>query len=351
MRRTLVLVIALTALLLPAAASAAPIKHVFIIVLENKQYEDAFGPSGLINAPYLSQELPSKGVLVPRYYGVGHNSLDNYIAMVSGQAPTPKTKADCPDPLTSVGTAAVAPYNLAAGDGCTYPDNFVSIADQLAAKGLTWKGYNQGIPGPCSLAANNGPYARKHNPFVFFDSLRESGQCQANDVGLDALPADLASDKTAPNLSFIVPDQCNDGHTACPSTFPVPNPVTDDQDALRQSDVWLREWVPQILASPAMKHGLLIVTFDEGLEMTACCNEQPGPADPNPGGYAKGVPGPGGGRSGAVLISPRITPGRVSLRAYNHYSLLRSLEDNFGLSHLGYAGQTGLRPFGSDIFR
>src|SRR5436305_3819344 len=157
MRRILVSLLTLAAVLLPAAGAAArppPIKHVFVIVLENKQFEDAFGPFGLVNAPYLSRELPSKGVLVPRYYGVGHNSLDNYIAMVSGQPPTPSTKDDCPDSeMKSVGTDAVQPYNLAKGDGCTYPDNFPTIADQLAANGLTWRGYNQSIDVPCSAVA------------------------------------------------------------------------------------------------------------------------------------------------------------------------------------------------------
>src|SRR4051812_5864288 len=116
MRRLLVLALTLAATAVPVAAAAAaqpPIKHVFVIVLENKQFEDAFGPFGLVNAPYLSRELPSKGVLIPRYYGIGHNSLDNYIAMVSGQPPTPSTKDDCPDSeMKSVGTDAVQPYNL-----------------------------------------------------------------------------------------------------------------------------------------------------------------------------------------------------------------------------------------------
>jgi hypothetical protein len=90
--------------------------------------------------------------------------------------------------------------------------------------------------------------------------------------------------------------------------------------------------------------------FDEAVEPTACCNEQPGPADPNPGGYVAGMPGPGGGDTGAVLISPFITPGGVNVNEYNHYSMLRSLEDMFGLSHLGYAAQDGLQPFGADVF-
>jgi hypothetical protein len=62
------------------------------------------------------------------------------------------------------------------------------------------------------------------------------------------------------------------------------------------------------------------------------------------------VVGPGGGRIGAVLVSPLIKPGTVSKTPYNHYSLLRSIEDIFGLDYLGYAGQAGLKPFGADIF-
>jgi hypothetical protein len=353
MRRVLPLIIALAVLgtAAPSASALPPVKHVFVIMLENKGVFDAFGPPGWVNAPYLSRELPAQGQFLPRYYGVGHNSASNYIAMVSGQPPTPASKNDCPDPLTSVGTTAVPPYGLAAGNGCTYPSNFTTIADQLATAGLTWRAYNEDIPGPCSMAASNGQYARKHNPFVFFDSLKASGQCQANDVGLDQLQTDIASAATTPNLVYIVPNQCNDGHSACPSTSPVPNPVTDDQDALRQADAWLRQYVPKILASPAFKQdGLLVVTFDEGLDMTACCNEQPGPADPNPGGYGFGTPGPGGGDSGTVLISPYVAPGSVNTNEYNHYSLLRSIEDLFGLSHLGYAAQDGLVPFGSDVY-
>src|SRR5436190_1341080 len=83
---------------------------------------------------------------------------------------------------------AVAPYGLAPGDGCLYPANYLTIADQLVAGGFTWRGYNEGIPAPCSMDHSSGNYARKHNPWVFFDSLRASGQCQANDVGLDQLP-------------------------------------------------------------------------------------------------------------------------------------------------------------------
>ncbi|HMI49719.1 MAG TPA: alkaline phosphatase family protein, partial [Gemmatimonadaceae bacterium] len=100
--------------------------------------------------------------------------------------------------------------------------------------------------------------------------------------------------------------------------------------------------------SPAYKaDGLLIINFDEALSIdaSACCNEPSGPNTTVPG-----VNGPGGGRTGAVLLSRFIKPGTVSNVPYNHYSLLRSVEDLFGLSHLLYAGQAGLASFGKDVF-
>jgi len=128
----------------------------------------------------------------------------------------------------------------------------------------------------------------------------------------------------------------------------------------------LADTVPGILASPAFRHdGLLIVTFDEsdseGGDATRCCREPRGP-NIKPGAMlvfgptdkvpdtGPGVTGPGGGRIGAVLVSPLIKPGTVSKTPYNHYALLKSIEDVFGLAHLGYAGQKGLKSFGRDIF-
>jgi phospholipase C len=69
------------------------IKHVFVIVLENEGFDVTFGPNS--KAPYLSKTLPTQGVLLTQYYGTGHVSLDNYIAMISGQAATPQTRNDC----------------------------------------------------------------------------------------------------------------------------------------------------------------------------------------------------------------------------------------------------------------
>src|SRR3954447_26267346 len=96
MRRLLTALVASISMLVaaPAAPAAPPIKHVFTIVLENKGFDETFGPGS--TAPYLSQTLPSQGELLTQYYGTGHASLDNYISMVSGQAPNIVTQADCP---------------------------------------------------------------------------------------------------------------------------------------------------------------------------------------------------------------------------------------------------------------
>nr|MDQ2894202.1 fibronectin type III domain-containing protein [Actinomycetota bacterium] len=80
-------------------------------------------------------------------------------------------------------------------------------------------------------------------------------------------------------------------------------------------------------------------------EPSSCCGEIPGPGSPMPG-----ITGPGGGPTGAVLLSPCIAPGTVTRTAYNHYSMLASVEDSFGLSHIGYAAGPGATPFGSDIY-
>ena len=91
----------------PGSASAAlpPIKHVWIVVLENKDFNTTFGPGS--KAPYLADSLTARGALLRNYYGIGHVSLDNYIAMVSGQGPNAATKGDC-DTNTTLGNPAGA---------------------------------------------------------------------------------------------------------------------------------------------------------------------------------------------------------------------------------------------------
>ena len=157
------------------------------------------------------------------------------------------------------------------------------------------------------------------------------------------LPGDLARAAATPAFSFIAPDLCNDGHDApC---------VTGAPGGLAQADAFLSQWVPTIMAAPAYRDGgLIVITFDEGSDAAACCGETSGISPSHPNVPLPGKTGPGGGRIGAVLLSPLIRPGTVSTVAYNHYSLLRSIEDIFGLPHLGDAAMPQVRSFGSDVF-
>src|SRR4051794_19526939 len=136
MRRLLLPLALVTALAGAAPAGAAtappPAHHVFVIVLENHEFFDTFGPSGQVFAPYLNRTLVPMGQLLTQYYGVGHSSADNYIAMASGQPPTPSGQDDCPDyngtsDPKPVPPDALAPYNIARGDGCLYPAHFEAI--------------------------------------------------------------------------------------------------------------------------------------------------------------------------------------------------------------------------------
>jgi hypothetical protein len=119
-------------------ASTPPVRHVFIVVLENENAANTFAPDS--PAPYLSKTLPSQGAFLPNYYGVTHLSLGNYIALVSGQGSNPQTQADCQifNEFLSVGTGF---DGQALGQGCVYSSSVRTIADQLTAHGLTWKGY------------------------------------------------------------------------------------------------------------------------------------------------------------------------------------------------------------------
>jgi hypothetical protein len=337
-----------------AASTLPPIKHVWVLFLENENAETTFGPDS--PAPYLASTLPSMGVTIPNYYGIGHLSLDNYLATISGQAPNPVSQSDCPSFIDFAPPVAVLdPNGQAVGQGCVYPSGVPTLPDQLETAGLSWRGYMEDMGTPCRHPALNAQdetqsakvgdqYAARHNPFVYFHSIiDDDASCKDHVVDLNALPNDLASVDTTPNFSFVTPNLCHDGHDA---------PCVDGQPGgLTSANAFLEQWVPKILASPAFaQDGMLVITFDEAevgdpASATSCCGELPGPNSAMPG-----IVGPGGGRVGAVVLSPFATPGSTTDVAYNHYSLLRTLEDLYGVEHLGFAAAPGLTPMGSDVF-
>jgi hypothetical protein len=328
---------------------------VFIIVLENKDYDATFGPQS--QAPYLAKTLPAMGALLPEYYGIGHESLDNYIAMVSGQGPNPQTQADA-QVYSDFTPGTPGPDGQAMGSGAVYPTSVRTIADQLEAKGLRWRGYMEDMangppdqktcrhpqpnqPDPTQTARQGDQYAARHNPFVYFHSLIDGSSCRMNDVDFSIMPGEIALAGTTPAYSFITPNLCHDGHDE-------PCKGSSEPGGLKSIDAFLQKWVPAIMSSNGFKdNGMLIVTFDEsesGAE--SCCGERAANT-PNAGGP---TPGSGGGKTGAVVISPFTKPGTVDKTPYNHYSLLRGVEDLFGLDHLGYAAQEGLEPLGPKLF-
>jgi len=383
MRRALLLSlpISLVALLAaPGASAATPdpsrlgtlgIGHVFVVNIENKSFDEAYVSN---KNPYLPKQLRAQGVLLRQYFGIGHLSLTNYIAQLSGQAPNTATQSDC-QLYVDQKPGLPGPEGQSLGQGCVYPPTVQALPDQLDAKRLTWRGYMEDMgndltrePDRCGEPTNpagvgfrdgtqsataKDQYAARHNPFVYFHSILDSPRCHQQVLPLTAMQKDLAQVSTTPSFSFITPNLCNDGHDdPC-----VGKNVRGTQvGGLTSADYWLQKYVPMILASPAFKQdGVLIVTSDESenSDATSCCNEQPGYNTPQPGDT-----GPGGGRIGTLVLGRCVTPGATSDVPYNHYSLLRSLEDMLGVTtggsdgkgHLGYAGAAGLAPFGKDVF-
>jgi hypothetical protein len=356
-RRALLAVCLLLLAACPAARAVGlpPVRHVFVIVLENEAASTTFAsPSP---APYLAHTLRSQGAFLQNYYGIGHESLDNYVAMISGQAPNLETQADCPV-YTDVVPGSVGSGGQAFGLGCVYPSGVPTIASQLTAAGLRWRSYNESMGADPSreasqcghprlnstdgtqTASSADQYATRHNPFVYFHAIVDSASlCGSHVVNLKALPADLASTASTPNYVFITPDLCSDGHDASCADRSRPG-------GFAAIDQFLERWVPLITGSSAYQHdGLLMIVFDESgtTDTSACCGEVAGPGSPLPG-----LLGPGGGNTGAVLLSPFIAPGTTSGLAYNHYTMLRSVEDIFGLGHIGYAASG--QSFAADVF-
>lgn len=350
----------LLALLAPQASAreAKPprIKHLFVVVLENRDAKTTFGPGSA--APYLARTLRRAGAFLPNYFGIGHHSLANYIALISGQPPNPATAADCPVYVPMRVTGFLSD-GVVSGEGCVYPRRTQTIAGQLRRHGRSWRAYLQdmaspaatgepsscrhprlGAADPTQAARRGDQYANRHDPFVYFRSVTDLPSCRRDVVDLKRLRGDLRREATTPAYSFIAPDLCADGHDQVCADGVSPGGYAGIER-------FLRRWIPLIRAAPAYRdRGAILITFDESETSDAsCCGQRPGPDQPAAGG-----PGElGGGRVGAVLLSPCVAPGTVARRPYNHYAALAWAEDNFGLSRLAYAAQPGLRGFGRDV--
>jgi phosphatidylinositol-3-phosphatase len=270
------------------AARLPVFSHIFIIVMENKE-ENAIVDNSA--APYLNQ-LAAQFARAANFYAVQHPSLPNYIALIGGD--TFGLTKNCLDCFISA------------------PENLVT---QLEAAGRSWKAYLESMPSPCFVGDAAPLYRQKHNPFIYFDSVRTNPARCHNLVPFTQFAAD-AQANTLPDFVWITPNMCNDMHDC----------------AVADGDKWLQTWVPQILATPAWKNnGVLFIFFDEGKGNQGCCN------------YAAG------GKVDALVISPLVRPGFTSDVSYDHYSVLRTIETAWGLPLLGKAG-CDCTPLMSDFF-
>jgi hypothetical protein len=327
----------------PAATPSAPapeagrVKHVFVISLASPGYEQSLGAQSQM--PYLSATLRPQGELLSNYTLLDDSGLANQIAALSGQPPNAATSTDCPSYAEFPPTAKADAKGVVGGAGCVYPVETLTLADQLGSGRFSWHAYVEGMvdetasPGNCVHPASEetetlvpGGYAARQNPFVYFHSLLDLGDCATNDVPIDQLTADLRKAEKTPNYSFIAPTLCSSGASGqCP--------VGAAEGAVN-ADAFLSKWVPKILASPAYgADGLLIVNF-------AAAN----PPSPQPEATP---PAPAGDplRVGALLLSPFATPGSTDAAAYNPYSILRLSEDLFGLDPLGLAAPAKTKSF------
>ena len=348
---------ALAALLLggvsgPAAAASlaaddqvSHYAHVVFIVDENKTYEQILDPAA---APEISALARTYG-LATHFYAEVHPSEANYVAMLGGD-----TFGIHDDDAYYCSAGSQRPFCDGAS-APSYADHTVKaphLGDQLRAKGLDWKGYYESIPEPGSQAVvasdpafDNGTrktalYASKHSGFMNFADVQSDPSRAERIVGFGQLKQDLDADRL-PAFALVVPNQCNDMHGLHGLGVPADCDGLNGAALIRRGDAANGALVRQLMASAAWRspeNMAIVLTFDEGSGKTreGCCGVTPGA----PSNF-------GGGHIPTIVITNHGPRGMTDDTPYSHYSLLRTLEDAFGIGeHLRHADDTaaGVQP-------
>jgi phosphatidylinositol-3-phosphatase len=267
-----------------AAAKAPARSRVIVMVMENQSYTDVIGSP---SAPYLNA-LGRRYAVPAAMFGITHPSLPNYLALTGGD--TFGVRENC--------------------TGCRVGAK--NLVDQLERNRFSWKAYMQGMPRPCYRGASAGTYVKKHNPFMYYDNIRNNPRRCGKIVPMTRLAGDMGR-KRLPDFVWITPDLC-DGMHDC---------------GVAAGDRFAKKLVPSLLRQlgPA---GLLIVTWDEGRTDRGCC-----------GGHAAG------GRIPTIVAGPGVVRGATGAGEYNLYSVLRTIEDAFGLPPLRHAASAFTLPLHS----
>ena len=303
-----------------APAGLPEVKHVFVIVLGEAGYEETFGKTS--TSQYFGKELPAQGELLSNYYAVTQGQLANQIALLSGQGPTPETAANCPN-VSDVLPGTESVEGQVEGNGCVYPATTKTLPGQLAEAKLKWKAYHE---------------EGSIDPLAYFHSIVDDPAHVEEDVEMPQLATDLKlKAEKFPALAYIAP-----------------NPLTSPE-------TFLKTVVPEIQKSFAYKDGgMLVITFaqakqgGEKPDTSGCCIDPVYPNMPPPPAEAPAT-GPvhetgGGGRVGLMLLSPYVEAGTTSETYFNHFSLLVTIEEMFGLERIGYGAEPALTGFDESIF-
>ncbi len=331
----------------PARAAMPRYNHIFVIVEENKGYDQIMDhPDWTPVIHRLAREYGS----ATQFYAEVHSSEGNYIAMLGGDT------FGIHDDDAFYCRAGLKDRFCANSAKSGYADHDLTapnLMDQLARKGLTWKAYMEDIPSAGSLVPRwptpdypsagvpNAMYAAKHNAFVNFRSVNREPfpQLAWHLVGFGQLDKDLAAD-TMPSYAHIVPNQCNEMHGSYQPDVPADCRIDLDEAAvIKRGDAEIGVLVDKIMRSKVWAdpgNTAIVVTFDENnvaerkTGVQGCC------------GYdARSKANFGGGHIATIVITNH-GPRHVSdPTPYNHYSLLRTTEAAFGIrEYLGHAADT-----------
>ncbi|MEO7063878.1 MAG: alkaline phosphatase family protein [Dokdonella sp.] len=262
--------VAATYLATAVAAGIPVFDHVIVVVMENHGYAQIVGSA---DAPYINS-LAASGANFTNYHAITHPSQPNYIALFSGD------------------THGVT------DDSC--PKNFTGVANlgsQLIGAGLSFTGYSEGLPQAGYTGCSSGLYARKHNPWVDFDTVPAT-----DNQPFTMFPSDYS---TLPTLAFVIPNLCNDMHNCSVAT----------------GDTWLQTKMDGYAQWARTHNSLLILTWDEdeGSQINLIAT---------------------------LFVGAHITPG-IYAENGDHYRTLATLEAMYGLPAIGHA--VGVAPI-TDIW-
>jgi phosphatidylinositol-3-phosphatase len=326
MSRIGIAVIVAIGMMVPLAASAQTdmsngklknFQHVFIIMMENTSYSSLIGNP---NAPWINSAAATYG-FATNYFGVTHPSQPNYIAATSGST----------NGVTSDNDTTINVHN---------------IVDQIEGSGRTWKAYMQSYAlctTPLDTTCGNQLYERKHNPVISYQDVQSNPSRVAKIVYFNQLATDLAN-KSVPDYTWISPDQCHDMHGIA-STPSDPCDFSQVQSLIKTGDTFLKNTVSAIMNSQAFNgNSVIFITWDES-DFT---NSGPfGFGDTS--GCCDSVPGAGGGHVVTITISHTSHKPRTSNVAYNHYSMLSTIEGGWSLGCLAFTCDTANVPTMSDL--